>query len=223
MTSEITHENLCAVNELVLSACAKFASSNQSHAQLPPIFILTPDRFTLSAEKILLKTTPALLNVRVVTFSMLFNILNQEENKILDKTSSVLFLWKSIHLLKDQLQYFAKSVHQYSFAEKMFNTINQLQSSMADFKTLEKNAKTEITKRKMHDISIIYAKYRELTREYIDGSGALDWLIKHIPNNPIIKSAHIYVTGFEHLSIQRAEVVRLLKSNAKSFVIGVQL
>lgn len=196
--------------------------SNQRRGILPPVYIIVPDRFTLQAEKIITAAAPALLNVRVVTFSMLFNILHGEtDDKILDKTSGVLFMWRAIRDVRKDLKYFGASVDQYAFAEKMFNTVNQLQSCMADFANLEKNANGEITRRKMHDISLIQKRYKELTAESIDGGGMLAWLIENIPQNELIKQSHIYVTGFEYLSVQRAEILRLLIKNAKSFTIGV--
>jgi ATP-dependent helicase/DNAse subunit B len=104
----------------------------------------------------------------------------------------------------------------------MFNTVNQLTSSMADFSTLEKNATSPVTRQKMHDISIIHKRYRELTADYTDGAGMLAWLIENITKNETVKDAHFYLTGFEHLSIQRAEVVRRIARAAKSFTMGIR-
>ena len=178
MTSIVTNENICEANEKILHTAAAFATSNQKE-NLAPIFIIVPDRATLQAEKILTRHAPCLLNVRVVTFSMLYAICQNDTHSgnntptVLDKTTAVLFMWRAIQEVRDGLVYFGPSVGQYAFAEKMFNTVNQLESSRADFITLEKNAKTTVTKRKMHDISMIHKKYKELCKGYIDGSGML--------------------------------------------------
>lgn len=222
MKSVITKDNICAVNDEVLKAVANFAKNNISKGSIPMCLVIVPDRFTLQAERILMKHTHVLLNTRVITFSMLFNILSKNEVKVLDKTSAVLFMWRAIRAVREELTYFANSVDMYAFGEKMFNTVNQLQSSMADMDKLEKNARTDVTKRKMHDISIIYKKYKELTAEYIDGSGVLGWLIDNVGKSDLIKQSYIYVTGFEHLSIQREKVLELLERNAKSFIMGVK-
>lgn len=219
--SIIDGDNICEVNERLLRAAAVFSHSQTK--EIPSIFVIVPDRFTLQAEKIITGFVPNLLGVRVVTFSMLFNILHSESDvKVLDKTSAVLFMWKAIQSVKGELVYFGNSSDQYAFSEKMFNTVNQLTSCNADFETLEKNAKSNVTKRKMHDISIIQSMYKELTKGYIDGAGMLDWLINNAVKSEIVKNAHVYMTGFEYLSVQREEVMRKLIAVAKSFTIGVQ-
>ena len=217
MTSIITNENLCTVNEKVLSAAAMYAKG-----KIVPIFVIVPDRFTLTAEKLLLGTNPNLLNVRAVTFSMLYHTLAPADHKPLDKTRAVLFMWRAIRDVEAELIYFRRVAHQYAFAEKMFNTINQLQSSMADFAKLESNARAGVTRDKMHDISVIQRRYAELTAEFTDGSGMLGWLIDNVATSPVIRGAHVYLTGFEHLSLQRTEVIRRIAAAAKSFTMGIR-
>jgi ATP-dependent helicase/DNAse subunit B len=237
MTGAIRAENHCAAVEKVLGAASKFARSNQSRGVLPPVFISVPDRLTMQAEKIL-TSGGGLLNARVLTFSMLYHVLRGAcggvttqavgsvgggvDAQVLDKTSAGLYMWRAINDVRGNLVYFGRSVDQYAFAEKMFNTVNQLQSSLVDFNHLEKNAHDTVTKRKMHDIAIIRARYVELTAGYIDGGGQLAWLIDNIGRCDLIKTAHVYVTGFEYLSIQRAEVVRLLARYSASFTAGAR-
>ena len=221
MISVITEENICMVNEKVLQAAAAYSAQNQKKS-LSPIFIIVPDRFTLQAEKILLRHAPVLLNVRVVTFSMLFHILCENKKDVLDKTSAVLCMWRAIRDVREKLLYFTKSVDQYAFAEKMFNTINQLSSSCVDFDNLERNANSNVTKLKMHDVRLIQKRYAELIKDSIDGSGVLSWLIENIAHSEIIKESHVYLTGFEYLSVQREQVVKQLARESKSFTAGVQ-
>lgn len=220
--SVIKNENICAVTESVLLSAKKFQQSNQQRGVLPPIFIIVPDRATLNAEKILTRDA-CLLNTRVLTFSMLYHVLaGDDPQRVLDKTSAVLYMWRAINDVRANLTYFGRSADQYAFGEKMFNTINQLHSCLADFNNLEKNAREAVTKRKMHDIALIRARYAELTSGHIDGGGELDWLIKNIPQNESVKMTHFYIAGFDYLSIQRAEVVRLLMKYGASFTVGSQ-
>jgi len=221
--SVLTSKNICEVSEKVLSASAKFAIQNQKK-NMDTILIIVPDRFTLQAEKILTNHAPVLLNVRIVTFSMLFHLLQVPEKApaILDKTTAVLYTWRAIQDVRNKLVYFNRSVDQYAFSEKMFNTINQLESSRADFQNLEKHATSTVTKSKMHDITLIQTRYKELCKGNIDGAGMLDWLIKNVSKSEIIKNAHVYLTGFEYLSVQREEVTRQIARTAKSFTAGLQ-
>jgi len=216
----ITHENICDVNERILTTAGNYQRGNLRRGQIPPVFIIVPDRFTFQAEKIL---GGGLLNTRVLTFTMLYHLLHDtDETQILDKNSAVLLMWRAIRLVQNDLQYFARMTHHYAFSEKMFNTINQLTSCMADFSTLEKNACTPITKRKMHDISIIYAKYKELCADQIDGPKTLAWLIENVGKHELVRLANFYITGFPYLSKERGEVIRQIMQNAKSCTIGAQ-
>jgi len=217
MISLVSSNNLCQAVEETLGLSVS--------ADLTPVFIIVPDRFTLQAERILLLQKSCLFNVRVVTFSMLFNILQEElgaEVRVLDKTSAVLFMWRAIQQVKNDLVWFSRSAGHYAFAEKMFNTANQLSSSMVDFDKLEANAKAEITRKKMHDIALIRSAYKKLIAEYTDSSGVLWWLIENIRHSAIIKDAKVFIAGFQHLSVQRCAVVAELIKFAKEFVAGYQ-
>ena len=190
-----------------------------------PTWILVPDRATLEVERALLDKRPCLLNVRVVTFSMLYNIISAEQDvlaPILDKTQAVLFMWRAIESVRGELKWFGRVAHHYSFAEKMFNTINQLSSSLVDFEKLSESARTELTKLKMADIALIWRAYRDLTRDFTDTGGMLGYLIKNISESSLVKSAKVFMCGFDHLSIQRLAVVKELGAHAKLFVIGLR-
>jgi len=190
-----------------------------------PIFVIVPDRFTLRCEQMMLEGTAVLLNVRVLTFSMLFNLVRDElgceKTRILDKTSSVLFMWRAIQNVAKDLKWFARSSGHYSFAEKMFNAKNQLTSSMVNFSNLEKNAKSEITQKKMRDIALIHAEYKRLIGDFTDSSGMLGFLIENLKRSSVIKSAHVFIAGFDHLSLQRMAVMDEIVRYACECTIGV--
>jgi ATP-dependent helicase/DNAse subunit B len=226
MVEVIVDKNLCAATEKTLKAVSIWGSKGGTPfkgAGSPcPIFIIVPDRFSLQAEKILVNHAKCLVGVRVVTFSMLYSVLNPVGGETVGKSAAVLHMWCAVKAVKTELVYFANSAEQYAFAEKMFDTINQLSSSNADFSTLEQNAVGEITKRKMHDISLIYKKYKELLGNRLDGSRILDWLINNVGKSEAIKNACVYVVGFEYLSIQREEVLKQIMKSARLFICGVR-
>ena len=218
----VRHENLSEIIQQVI----KKASDSASDFSVPT-WLVVPDRFTLKAEELLLKHNSVLLNTRVLSFSMLYNIVSSELNasndvKILDKTSAVLFMWKAIQSVKSNLVWFAKSASSYSFAEKMFNTVNQLASNMVDFDKLHQSSKSPITIKKMQDIQAIYRAYKALTSDYTDASGMLGYLIKNIERSKLVKQSRVFVVGFEHLTVQRKTVVNLLSRFAKQFEMGIR-
>ena len=196
---------------------------------LYPTYVLVPDRFTLQAEKILTGYNAVLLNTRVITFSMLYNIVQSELLKgvhdpspPLDKNRGVLFMWRAIRAVADDFVYYRRVAKHYTFAEKMFNTINQLTSSMVDISKLPEGATGALTVKKMTDIATIYARYRQITKDYTDASGMLGYLIDNIKQSGEIKKANFFVCGFDHLSIQRAAVLGEIIKFAKSVTIGTR-
>lgn len=214
-------ENFVQTNEYILQLAA-------SKTDLRPTFVLVPDRFTLQAERIMLTKAATLLNTRVVTFSMLYQLIAEELNQgaqpdnVIDKTSAVLHLWAAIKQVQDELQWFKKSVAHYDFAEKMFNTLNEIRSSCVPFAGLESQAKSVVAQKKYHDITLIYQKYQQnLTAAgQTDSAGMLDYLHANLKHSALVKGANFYLCGFENLSPARLQVLDQICHHAASVTMG---
>lgn len=211
-------KNFVLTNEYVLKKAVE-------QPILQPVLVLVPDRFTLQAEKFLLKHKSHLLNTRVVTYSMLYRLVASELNHgvepaILDKTSAVMYLWKAIRQVSNQLQWFKSSVGHYDFAEKMFKTIGQMRSSCVDFSALEGKAQSTVSRKKYHDINLIYQAYQQSIGQNIDASGMLEYLITHLEESTTIRNSVVYVCGFASLSPARLQVLTAINQVAKKVVIA---
>lgn len=214
-------ENFIQTNEHILQLAAV-------KPDLQPTFVIVPDRFTLQAERIMLGKAVTLLNTRVITFSMLYQLVAEElnqgakPNNVIDKTSAVLHLWAAIKQVQDDLQWFKKSVAHYDFAEKMFNTINEIRSSCVPFEGLEQQAKSVVARKKYHDIALIYQKYREIIAAdaNTDSAGMLDYLRANIKHSTTVKAANFYLCGFENLSPARLQVLDEICKHAASVTMG---
>lgn len=212
-------KNFVSTNEFVLRKAAE-------QPLLQPVLVLVPDRFTLQAERLLLQQQPHLLNTRVVTFSMLYRLVADELNfnhtptEVLDKTSAVLHLWTAIHQIQGQLTWFKNSAGHYDFAEKMFNTINQMRSSCVNFADLENQAESAVAKKKYHDINLIYQAYCQTIAPCTDSSGMLEYLVKHIADSQMVHKAQIFVCGFTSLSPARLQVLTELCRVASAVTIA---
>ena len=211
-------ENFILTNEYILRQAA-------TQPLLQTVFVLVPDRFTLQAERILLRHQPHLLNTRVITYSMLYRLVASELNqgvepRILDKTSAVLNLWTAIRQVQDQLTWFKTSAGHYDFAEKMFNTMNQMRSSCVDFSQLAAQAKTTVSQKKYHDINLIYQAYRQIIAQQTDTSGMLEYLAAHISECKTLQNSAVFVCGFTSLSPARLQVLQALCHCAAKVVIG---
>ena len=212
-------ENFILTNEHVLRQVA-------GEPDLTPVWVLVPDRFTLQAERQLLTQRGHLLNARVLTFSMLYRQVVAELNRgeplipVLDKTSAVLYLWAAIKQVQDQLTWFKNSVEHYDFAEKMFNTLNQMRSSGVDFATLETQVKATVSQQKYHDINLIYQAYQAQINGKTDSAGMLEYLLEHLTESQVVRQTKIFVCGFESLSPARLQVVDALCKLAPSVTIA---
>ena len=211
-------ENFVLTNEHVLRQAA-------AEPNLQTVLVLVPDRFTLQAERIMLKQQPHLLNIRVVTFSMLYRLVASEltrgeEPVILDKTSAVLNLWNAIREVQDQLLWFKSSAAHYDFAEKLYNTINQMRSSCVDFGALELQTQNPVSQKKYHDINLIYQTYRRKIAAQTDSLDMLSYLTANIEKSLTIKNASIFICGFASLSPARLQVVHALCACAGKVIIA---
>lgn len=212
-------ENFVATNEYVLGLAA-------GKAALQPVFVLVPDRFTLQAERLLLQKCGRLLNTRVLTFSMLFQVVSEELSRgeapvpVLDKTTAVLSLWTAIRAVQDELLWFKKSVAHYDFAAKMYNTINQMRSSCVDFAQVAATATTVVAQKKYHDINLIYQKYQAILQGQTDSCGMLEYLRANLKHSETIRQADFYVCGFESLSPARLAVLDEICKTAHQVTIG---
>lgn len=212
-------ENFVLTNDHVLQLAAQ-------KLDLQPTLVLVPDRFTLQAERQMLRTRPQLLNTRVVTFSMLYQLVaaelqqGQPATPVVDKTTAVLNLWLAIKQVAPELVWFKASVNHYDFAAKLYNTLNQMRSSCVDFATLAAQAKSPVARKKYHDINLIYQKYRELLAARADSSGMLEYLAANLSRSANIKNTAIYVAGFASLSPAREQVLTLLCRHAASVTIA---
>ena len=199
-------KNFVLTNEYVLQQAA-------AQPILQPVLVLVPDRFTLQAERILLKQKAKLLNLRVITFSKLYHLVadelnhNKEPVKVLDKTTAVLNLWTAIKQVQGQLTWFKTSVGHYDFAEKMFNTINQMRSSCVDFTALENKASSAVAKKKYHDINLIYQAYCQIIAPCNDSFGVFEYLSANLQKSSVIQNANVFVCGFTSLSPARLQVL----------------
>ncbi|MCL2621666.1 MAG: hypothetical protein FWD32_01380, partial [Firmicutes bacterium] len=97
-------------------------------------FILVPDRLSLTAEQQMFDgKIGGLFNTNVVSFTKLAHMVSGGNLQVLSKQNSIMLLSQAINDVKENLECFKKAVKNYSFAEKLYNTINQLTSCGINF------------------------------------------------------------------------------------------
>ncbi|MDR0383986.1 MAG: PD-(D/E)XK nuclease family protein [Christensenellaceae bacterium] len=222
--SNLGRRNDCPPGGGIMKTVLEVASAVEKNDNLDPIFVLVPDRFTLQMEKMIMQEckkrgVSTLLNLRVVTFSMLYQLLVDELSfgmpavEPIDKTTAVLLLWKAIRNTdRKKLQWFSKNTQHYDFAEQLFNTINQIKSSMIDINTIagQENI-TPVAKKKFNDIAVINREYQGLLQNKVDSFGSLQYLINNIHKSKVFKGSSIFVCGFTDLTPARAAAIAELE------------
>ena len=128
---------------------------------LDNILVIVPETKSIIIEKELLSQSRngSFLNVYVYSFVRLISRLGCiSPSKIVSKQTCVLILRKIASKLKDELGCYGKSAKTIGFAEKMYETIQQLKSSGITPNDLKKALDTdnESLRLKMQDILLIY-------------------------------------------------------------------
>ncbi|MDR0975924.1 MAG: PD-(D/E)XK nuclease family protein [Christensenellaceae bacterium] len=222
-------DNLCAVIRSVLFEARELAREQAEKLDLSPILIIVPDRLSLRAEQILLEDGGSFLNLNILTFSRLYNLIadelvgDEKKRNAVDKTSGVLFMWRAIKSVSAELNFYRKAAGKIGFAEQMFNTINQLSASNFYFSFDENLIENSHLKDKIRDIKKIYASYNAQISPVCDEGGQLGFLRRNINASELIRRANVFVVGFDYLPPARFSVLEEIFKSAKGVFVGAKI
>ena len=189
---------------------------------LDNILVIVPETKSIIIENELLSQSKngSFLNVYVYSFVRLISRLGCiNPSKIVSKQTCVLILRKIASKLKDELGCYGRSAKTIGFAEKMYETIQQLKSSGITPEDLKKALDTdsESLKLKMQDILLIYEEYdRILSGKLFDDCDKLNLLKEFASQSEIISSSEIYIVGFDNITYEMESVLREFAVHAKS-------
>ncbi len=178
------------------------------------VFIIVPDRVTLTAERLVCKILGGAMDVEVTTFSRLARSVTAKEKTFLTKQGSIMLIKKIIEENSGSLKCFRRSASTKGFARRLFDTITLLQDSLVSPEDL----KLKNGKEKAEDIAFIYRKYLDALGEYApDASGRMKLLRERILSTDALTRTRVIIACFDYFSEQEKSVISAMRSRAASF------
>lgn len=190
------------------------------------IFIITPEQYSFSAEKRLLKTldSDSVVNVEVLSFNRIAKrVLTQcgkKDANYLTKYGKSMLIYSVLKKNKKNLK----------FLTKPEVNIDVVKNSITEFKkhnvTLERLEKLELEdiylKTKLEDLYLLYKSYEEyMTNRCIDENDILTILAKNIEDSEEFKDSIIYIDEFVGFTPQEYEILKGIFKIAKNVIITI--
>lgn len=200
--------NFCQDEKLI-----KNIDSTSAH-----IFIV-PDRFTMSQEKLIFETlnVESLFNVEVFTLGRLVNNFVKRDNA-LPKEGSIMLIKKLLIDNNEKLKCFTKTLFSYTFAENIFETINQLKACKIAPAELESS--NPDLKSKFEDLKLIYTLYQKsIEGKFIDSADKLNILASDLEELDF-SNTNFYFSHFDGFTKQAYDVIKVLIKKAKGVFVA---
>ncbi len=181
--------------------------------------LLVPETKSIIIERELLKLSSrgSFANVFVYSFVRLLEHIGKvPREKVLSKQACVLLLKKIIYENYDKLTCYKKTAKNPNFAEKIYDTIQQIKSSDISKEELLKlkNTRNKALLSKLEDIIFIKNEYDKfLSDGFYDDCDRLSLLSEVAKENNFLKQSNVFVVGFDNIT---PEMKRCLKALAKT-------
>ena len=188
------------------------------------ILLITPEQFSLEAEKRLLKDlgTKGINSVNYSTFTRLANQVQDELGgegiPVLSPGSKAVLMLQAIEECKDGLELFNKRLDSVNFVSSMIKIYDEMKScDLTAEQVFEQTRDIEnITlKCKMGDISKIMSAYENIIeKRFLDPSDELTRLYKKISGKNYFKDKYIFIDGFNGFVAQEYKILELIIAEA---------
>ena len=183
--------------------------------------VIVPETKSIIIEKELLALSKnhAFTNVFVYSFVRLISRLGfVDSNKIVTKQTCIMLLRKIIFDHIAELKCYQKTAKTVSFAEKVYDTIQQFKSSNVSVEDLKSSLSScsKSLKNKLEDLVLLYELYEEkLSVGLFDDCDKLNLIAKFAKDNQFIKNAQVFVVGFDNVTYEMVSVLKELAKSAK--------
>lgn len=195
-------------------------------------YIITPEQFSFTAEKELLKCISsgesAVINAEVLTFARMAHRVASEvggSNKtILSNCGKSMLIYSILSDKKNNLKFLGKSD---SNIDMIMTQITELKKHEVTLENL-KNLKDQIAQTdtyletKLNDVYTVYSKFQEkITDNYIDENDSLTMLNQQLDATNMFKDTEIYIDEFVGFTKQEYDIISKLLNMASKLVITV--
>ena len=195
-------------------------------------YIITPEQFSFSAEKELLKNLDnqgsAVINAEVLTFARMAHRVTGEvggSNKtVLSNCGKSMLIYSILANKKNNLKFLGKSNSNIDMIMTQITELKKHGVTLENLKNLmEEVGQTDTyLKTKLNDIYTVYRKFQErITDNYIDENDSLTILAQQLSATDMFKNTEIYIDEFVGFTKQEYDIIAKLLQVANKVVITV--
>lgn len=195
-------------------------------------YIITPEQFSFSAEKELLKSLEAqgsaVINAEVLTFARMAHRVSGEvggSNKtVLSNCGKSMLIYSILANKKNNLKFLGKSDSNIDMIMTQITELKKHGVTLENLKDLVEEVGNTDTylETKLNDIYTVYSKFQErITDNYIDENDSLTILAQQLSATDMFKNTEIYIDEFVGFTKQEYDIIEKLLQVARSVVITV--
>lgn len=192
-------------------------------------YIITPEQFSFSAEKELLRSledeeqNSAVINAEVLTFARMAHRVSSEvggSNKtVLSNCGKSMLIYSILSNKKNNLKFLGKSESNIDMVMTQITELKKHGVTLENLKTLmEQVGENDLyLENKLQDIYTVYSKFQEkIVNNYVDENDALTILESQLDATDMFKNTEIYIDEFVGFTKQEyAVIAKLLKQASK--------
>lgn len=192
-------------------------------------YIITPEQFSFSAEKELLRSledeeqNSAVINAEVLTFARMAHRVSSEvggSNKtVLSNCGKSMLIYSILSNKKNNLKFLGKSDSNIDMVMTQITELKKHGVTLENLKTLmEQVGENDLyLENKLQDIYTVYSKFQEkIVNNYVDENDALTILEGQLDATDMFKNTEIYIDEFVGFTKQEyAIIAKLLKQASK--------
>jgi len=183
--------------------------------------VIVPETKSIAIERELLDLSKsgAFSNVFIYSFvRLLERVGGIAEESMVSKQTCIMLLRQIILDNLDKLKCYHKAAQSVGFAEKIYDTIQQFKSSgvTIDDLKLAMESGNDALKSKLEDISFIFNEYQTVLGEGLfDDCDRLNMLGEFAKTNEFLKTAEIFIVGFDNVTTEMISVLKEFATNSK--------
>ncbi len=210
-----------ALSERIIEEIKKNRESAGHHV------VIVPDRFTLSAEKDVLKGLGihGAFDISVTSFKRLATfVLDKKSQNTLTPEGAVMLLSKVIIENRENLVFYKNASFYSGFATEFYAVLTSIRNNCYTIQDLISALPSlpEYVRQKTKDIILILDEYlKKLSDTALDGSTLLSSLARECPESDYICNSDFYVFDFFSFTAEQRRVLGAIGKSAKSLSIAL--
>ena len=195
-------------------------------------YIVTPEQFSFTAEKELLKKmedetkSSAVIAAEVLTFNRMAHRVMEEvggtTQTLLSKSGKAMILYSILANHKDELKFLGNSDHNIDLILRQITELKKHGVDTQKLHLLKEQVNSRYLQEKLRDIEIIYQEYeKKITDQYIDESDDLTRLSEQLLQTDMFHGTEIYLDEFSGFTQQEYTIIEQLMKAASELTITV--